>query len=60
MSHFPVLYKRAHLAAFRAHVEALHGAPFGAVYNRYIFHVTPSAFMYSQFNIICTCVRWCW
>ena len=56
MSYFPLVYKRAHLAAFRAHVEALHGAEFKTVFDRYVFRRHGGGWMYSQFNVICTCV----
>ena len=48
MSYFPLVYKRAHLAAFRAHVEALHGSQFQKVFHRYVFYLNGGAGKYSQ------------
>ena len=54
MSYFPLVFKREHLAALRAHVEKLHGAPFGRVFYRYVFKIKGGTWLYSQFNVMCT------
>ena len=54
MANFPFLVRAHHLSALRAHVEALHGAPFAATFKRLREQV-----YYSQFNIILTYL-WHW